>query len=479
MASCFKSEDDVAIVVMDSILTPDSIRGDNEAKDCLETPGDIKTENVNLGKGKEEIVVDATSLPDRYDEWKKKVEEVSQCMARKLEFEKKPKIIIVPAVGRLGNVSLNGNIIPVNYGKLKLQIPSVLLYREVFQLLKNYMEKEVNLKDHRKKEIKLDITHGVNYLPLITFKAVEDLAPLLGYSAKVYYAIPSAPNPGASGGNPNSPQGVFEIKEVITTNSRYFDVHGLTKVKGENKTLVEALKSNGILLAWYLCRERREKGMQQREEQPSTFQFQRKMVDISRVKGGQWLSGQIINLDPVLSYPPNLDTVLAEAVSNSVCEKLGTIGGKGVEGKVANTTSTTAQPAGPSVEELQRIVRGITVFSEIGKDIISQELDNIFIRVKKRRENLCKDQGCQDSAPQGVGEGISLAELFSDIYGGRGEGEEYSGQVRDQSQKDQSQFRRNFAAHGGLLKEITMVNIRTSSLRYSRGYEEVLDLLGI
>jgi len=266
----YENPSKIILIVQDSVLTPQLRQRSDDAEknkileiveNCLkkERPSDyeslmnkvreyIKTEDP---KRKKVINIINSCLkkekPSDYESWVNQVKEYIKCVVKNALGEEtlnKLSIIVVPAVGRIGNF---------NYGKIELnqgELPSYLYANIVETLLVQKLYEE--LKGVNDDEVVLDTTHGVNYLPIIAFRVLYNLTSLLDLKFKVINFVPTV------FGQEYTYMEIFKREEKKNT----FD---LSQIKvGSSKdpvrrVIVKSLKLNAPLMVIERCKEKERK----------------------------------------------------------------------------------------------------------------------------------------------------------------------------------------------------------------------------
>lgn len=192
----------------------------------------------------------------------------------------------------------------------------------------------------------------------------------------------------------------FSIKEIEKFSSNYFDVNDIRTRAPSYGDIIDAISYNGILALWYLCQDNLKEYKIDRfgESDPNDKETPKIITEIDKSKGVE-LKRQIwkgLSGDKSLSY----------VVANEVCEVI--------------------RNKKPTINDLKRAVSELRVFSDVQKEIIRHELYSIENSIKAA---LLKDEKKKEG-------------LLKDILPYDDKGSEEN-------------LRRNFIAHGGLLKDKT------------------------
>ena len=122
------------------------------------------------------VGIDTIGEGKSIEEIKNKAEELLKGKIKEFGLAKfKPIIWILPGVGQFRGKIFEGEMTDFYYLLLK-KLANLFL-----KFLKERKEKEF--------EVYLDITHGINYMPLLTYKALRDILAILAMTSKVFLKV--------------------------------------------------------------------------------------------------------------------------------------------------------------------------------------------------------------------------------------------------------------------------------------------------
>jgi len=234
---CYANEvDQIIIIALDSILTTKLRKGQdsyvnidvlNCAKEVkLQTlPHDVQVSESGL------LSTDLALWPEvkTYGEWIETAKNYVRCIARRV-VKKEVDVVIAPAMGRLGGYVYK----PRHPGYF-----STISLLEIYSLLENVLPKITT--------IYLDVTHGINFMPTLTYLVARRLASIALTSGsqiitlQVLNAI-------------QSEDGTYEIHRIHSEKIHRIDLAVATLMKGEEARVARALAMAAPLAIHVACR---------------------------------------------------------------------------------------------------------------------------------------------------------------------------------------------------------------------------------
>ncbi len=146
---------DRSFVIVSNTLI-DGFQGDiTTFDDPKKIEEDVKTDAESFIKERMEVMREQTTFKDE-------------------PYENEIKVLVLPGIGEFLKSKFIGN--PNNFY-------SVLYWKVVKDLL------EMLSKDHDSIEIYLDITHGLNYMTMMTYRAIRDIAQILAFFYSVKFVV--------------------------------------------------------------------------------------------------------------------------------------------------------------------------------------------------------------------------------------------------------------------------------------------------
>lgn len=415
----YENAEKVIIIVQDSVLLPQSNNNDY-AIECIRRYRD-----------------DGKKFPtNNYEEWVKIVEDYIKCVASKASNDN-IKVIVVPALSKLNDKENKvGNF---EFGKFELggrEIPSYI-YAELLETLlvqKLYEE----LKNEEAKVI-LDITHGVNYLPVIAYHVLYNLTSLLGLDFEVINYIPT------------EYEKEYTYAEILREkDKKTLDLTQIDENKHDDiakRLLVKSLKYNAPLLAIKMCKNGKSGVRDYYKDFLESVKIEDNTIKIRK------------------KFEP--DPAWVDVIYDYICENIN-----------ANEGITTKEIKSFSDKILKK-------FSEVSTHLISIEIQNInnllnqlndgerklyseILKIKKKEEKerfmkivenkvrelyfkVCKSANAEDI-------NVSIDEMLSS--------ELFRPEVEDERSSTTSEnvLKRHFIAHAGLLKDYVIIERRGNKL---------------
>jgi len=225
--------DRVVIIALDSVIAA-SHRGyvNREALHCAGVVG-LQIDSPNLQSNpRGELEGSVTIRPgvDNYRDWVEKARRYVKCVAGRA-VERDVDVVIAPAMGRLGGYVYK----PKEPGYF-----STISLLEIYSLLKEVLSGIT--------AIYLDVTHGINFMPTLTYLVARRLASLVLAGGRVGEVALQVLNAVQSG------EDSYEIQRIHSERIRRIDLTVATSMKGNEARVVKALAMAAPLAIYEACR---------------------------------------------------------------------------------------------------------------------------------------------------------------------------------------------------------------------------------
>lgn len=124
------------------------------------------------------IVTDTLSKNGKsYEEMREEIESRILAFVKECGIPDNPEIIMAPGVGKFSEKTSNGRIFQRNFKGRMLDYYSFLLYKFSSIFCTSDSDSELS--------IYLDLSHGINFMPVLTYRAVRDIGRIFAINKKV------------------------------------------------------------------------------------------------------------------------------------------------------------------------------------------------------------------------------------------------------------------------------------------------------
>jgi len=411
--------DKLLLIVQDSILIPQG--WDNNCRRYRNDAVDICMRSNNNNN----IFISNILKSLHYGNWVNSVKRYVSCVIGKIDTNNnkidmnRVRVIVIPSIGKFSGY-LNKDQVIYNFGLLKEKgntISLPLSYIESLLAYNIYEEiKKLDLNEDTKLTIKLDITHGINYLASLALEITRELASLLNLEMKVINYIPT------------EYQKTYTYKESLSFGNTKFDI---SKIKINNniiedceKALILSLQMGAILPILYICKNCKRK----KRDYNKIFNEKTKIY-----KEGSNNSLSIVVNGPINELS-NSNIVWSDIIYDYVCEK------------VKNIKDQNGYYSLEDVEGLKNSFSNF--FSETTITIIENEIN----KMRNYKQNYCKGGNNENK---------------------RAQDSENSTKGRKENGKDTSPpNRRHFIAHAGFFCGIVEVKEQNGKLLVGYRFRE-------
>ena len=347
------------------------------------------------------------------------VEKYVECVMSNVENEAKKynqiesvlpklKIISLPAIGTF---SMEKNGITTKFGVIATSngtiIPPARYYSNLTEtLLINSLYEELKKANE---DVVLDITHGFNYLPTLTFYAIYKLVSLLGLRLKAINFIPV----GKRNDEKGSEIRIYSQVDIVSTTNKElkFDIDQINEEKIDNdlnRGIIMTLKYNAPLALVYFCQLRKE-GL---NDYYSQFVKAVSIVSINEKENE-------IRIDKEkIKWIESNDEIWGDVIADYVCKKVNDL-----------ATKFNCDEGYYDIKILVKLAENVfSRFSSISENIIKNEYSNIYSIVSEIKEPIEK--------------------MYSELR---------KSNIKTTDYSDTERIKRNYMAHAGLLSEITKI----------------------